>query len=413
MNKTKENNKRNYNYEYDIGDKIGKLTIIEKTRKRYGKNNRSFKAYKYHCDNCGNEDIIIESNLKKGISCNVCCSHGNRKVKVGVNSILDTHPHLIDLGVSVEDAKKYSAHTHQKINVMCPICNTIVRNKNIAVITRDLSIGCPNCSDGKSYGEKFIFNLLQELKEEFQTEVSFEWCEFYNEIKKRKQRGIYDFVLKNKKLIIEIDGGFHRRDNNMNGISKKEALLIDSKKDSLALKNGYDIVRIEYKDDKYLIDETMLKSKLKPYLDLENIDFKKIKMKSMKSLVVLICNIWSEHKGELSANKIASMTKIDRSTVIKYLKKGNEIDLCKPIYDSKLEIIKSGKMTSKTVKVEKDDKLIGIYKNHDEMHKFFLDNFKVELKREFVRRVCLGYRKTYKGFTFKYVKNEGEDFKYE
>lgn len=44
---------------------------------------------------------------------------------------------------------------------------------------------------------------------------------------------------------------------------------------------------------------------------------------------------------------------------------------------------------------------------------FFLDNFKVELKREFVRRVCLGYRKTYKGFTFKYVKNEGEDFKYE
>lgn len=403
MKKTKESNKRNYDYQYDIGDKVGKITIIEKTRKIYGKNNRSFKAYKYHCDNCGNEDIIIESNLKKGVRCNVCCSHGNRKVKVGVNSILDTHPHLIDLGISIEDAKKYSAHTHKKIDVVCPICNTLIKGKTISVITRDLNIGCPKCSDGKSYGEKFMFNLLQELKEDFQTEVSFEWCEFYNEIKKKKQRGIYDFVIENKKLIIEIDGGFHRRNNTMNGISKKESLLIDSHKDFLALQNGYNIIRIEYKDNKYLIDENNLKYKLKKFLDLKNVDFKKIKAKSINSLVYLICDIWNEHKGNLSTNKIGTITKLDRSTVIKYLKKGNEIGLCNPIYDAKLETIKSGQTTVKTVRVEKDGKFIGIYKNHDEMYEFFKKNFNVELKRVFVRRVCLGYRNKYKGFSFKYV----------
>ena len=136
------------------------LTIINREyriKERKDGSKLKDKWYKYRCNKCGNEDWIVEYNLLKGNSCNVCRCY-NSKPKLGFNTIYDTDKWMINLGVSEEDAKKYTSKSGQKIKVKCPNCG---KEKEIVIskIYDRKSIGC-TCSDGTSYPEKFIISLL-------------------------------------------------------------------------------------------------------------------------------------------------------------------------------------------------------------------------------------------------------------
>ena len=61
----------------------------------------------------------------------------------------------------------------------------------------DECVGCPICSDGKSYPEKFIASYLRQIGEPFITEYSAKWS--------NDRR--YDFYLPNMNMFIEVDGG--------------------------------------------------------------------------------------------------------------------------------------------------------------------------------------------------------------
>lgn len=75
-------------YKYNIGDVITSnnrnLTIIDREIREFERkhrvNNKPFlqrvKYYKYHCNDCGNEDWKSEDNLgdnNRSTGCNVCC----------------------------------------------------------------------------------------------------------------------------------------------------------------------------------------------------------------------------------------------------------------------------------------------------------------------------------------------------
>ena len=87
------------------------LTIIDREY-RIDKSGIRRKWYKYHCNIDGNEDWIEESNLLGGQGCNVC---SGKKALLGVNTIWDKARWMCDLGVSEEDAKKYTIDSHYKI----------------------------------------------------------------------------------------------------------------------------------------------------------------------------------------------------------------------------------------------------------------------------------------------------------
>ena len=108
-------------FKINIGDKIKdnkrNLKIIDRKYNCVKCNNRikNLKLYKYHCYKCGNEDWIEESNILRSCGCNVCCTP-SKKVLKGYNDIVTTDPWMMDLGMSIEDAKIYTHASAKKNN---------------------------------------------------------------------------------------------------------------------------------------------------------------------------------------------------------------------------------------------------------------------------------------------------------
>ena len=137
---------------------------------------------------------------------------------------------MCDLGVSEEDAKKYSPQSDKNVTVTCPNCG---RRKEIRLdkIYNRKTIAC-QCSDGTSYPEKFIISLLEQFNINYIKEYNPEWI-------KPKRYDFY-FELNNKKYIVETHGKQHYGSSEFMS-SLEEEQQNDKYKKELALNNGIDI----------------------------------------------------------------------------------------------------------------------------------------------------------------------------
>ena len=108
-------------YKYNIGDVITSnnrnLQIIDReireVERRHRADNKPFKQrlkfYKYHCNNCGNEDWIKECYLddtKYFTGCNVCCKTAEKVLK-GVNDVATTAPWMVPYFVNPIGCQSY------------------------------------------------------------------------------------------------------------------------------------------------------------------------------------------------------------------------------------------------------------------------------------------------------------------
>ena len=264
------------------------LIIINREKRKY--RNQYKKWYKYKCNKCGwDKGWIEESSLLNGNGC-ACCS-GNVIVE-GINDIPTTAPWMVKyFQGGYNEAKKYTSNSGKKIIPICPDCGRVYSKKiAIANINLNKGFGC-SCKDTKSKISKYMTCLLIQLENKnnfnnFEIEKRFDWCIYFNPYKNKNCFGIYDFVIEKLKLIIETDGGFHRQDNSMNGQTKEESQYIDKSKDYVALKNGYEVVRISDVGD---FKENIINSKLNEIFDLSNIDWTLCKEYSMKNIYKEIC----------------------------------------------------------------------------------------------------------------------------
>ena len=315
--------KYKYNVNNVVKTKLSKLKILEQIR--IGKNNN--KGYRYKCLNCGNEDTILEYQLKNGSGCNVCYNSHTKTLK-GYNDMWTTNPELAKLLVDPNDGYKYSEYSNQKIDWNCPICGTTIKNKPIDKInTRGLS--CPKCGDGFSYPEKIMYQILQNLNIKFEYQYKPDWCIY--KLNNKNKTGRYDFYfeLNNQKYIIEMDGGLGHgyNDNKMNGQSKEESKLIDDIKDRLANEHNIKVIRIDCKKSELeYIKKHIIDSELNNLFDLSNIDWLECEKFACSSLVKKICDLWNS--GIHDSKKIRQITKLSKSTINKYLKKGTKIGWC-------------------------------------------------------------------------------------
>ncbi|NFH40720.1 winged helix-turn-helix domain-containing protein [Clostridium sporogenes] len=375
------------------------LVIIDKEYRQKRNNNgklNNWRWYKYKCNKCGCEDWKVENGLLKGDGCSICCRSGKKKVVLGINTIWDTDRWMCNLGVSEEDAKKYTRGSMKKIKVKCPNCN---RTKKITInkISCYHSIFC-KCSDTISYPNKFMFNLLEQLNIKFKTEYSPKWI--------NPKRYDFNFELSNKKYIVEMDGEFHTRDNTMNGQTAEDSKKIDKFKDLKAKENGIEIIRIDCKESKLeYIKENILNSKLNKVFNFECVNWRECDEFGSSSLVRKVCELKRDNP-DMSTIEISENIKLSRTTVTRYLKRGLKIwDWF--IYNPKEEMIKSntenGKKGGRKTEIFKDNTSLGVFKSCAELSRKSKMLFGVELKYGSISRVCQGNQKQYKNYTFKYI----------
>ena len=306
-------------YRYNIGDvienKFSKIKILEKNRLN-NSNNTSSKSYKYKCLKCNNEDVLRENDIIIGHGCNVCCIP-SKKILIGYNDLWALAPKIAKLLKYPEDGYKITCSSAKSSIFVCPDCGYEKNFRMYSIFS--LGFSCSRCGDGKSYPEKFAFNLLEQLGLNFTPEYNPDWI-------KPKRYDFY-FELNNKGYIFETDGGWHKKDNKMNGQTAEESKAIDDYKDMKAKENGIEVIRIDCeKSDLDYIKNNILTSQLNELFDLSNIDWLKCHEFALSTMVKEVCDYWNN--GIRSTKEIKFITKLGDNTIIRYLKKGAKIGWC-------------------------------------------------------------------------------------
>lgn len=293
---------------------------------KHGKSNVNEKWYKYTCNKCGwTEAWSEERNLLVGRNGCGCCK--GLTVVEGINDIPTTAPWMVKyFQGGYDEAKMYTCQSNKKITPICPDCGR-VKDKPISVnnIFNSKSISC-SCSDKKSYPEKFMFLMLEQIKIKFEKEKIFKWCE-----DKR-----YDFYFKynNEDYIIETHGkqhykgGFERIKSNRNVKTLEEEQTNDKYKKELAIDNGikeknYIVIDCS-KSELEFIKQNILDSRLGEVFDLSIIDWLKCEEFALSNLVKKICEIKRDNPY-MTSKDIGNIFKVNNNTISSYLKKGSKI----------------------------------------------------------------------------------------
>ncbi len=268
------------------------------------KNNSDGKDY---CKSCAN-------NQKREID-NVSLQE-NKKLK-------NTHPHIALLLKDKSMGEKLSYGSNKKVEFSCDRCNHPFKRVLANVVRHGFS--CPRCSDGLSYPEKFMMNLLSQLDFEFESQKLFKWSN-----NKR-----YDIYIPSLKCIIEVHGEQHYKGNfkSYGGRTKEDEVNNDKVKENLATNNGikhYIAINCS-KSELNFIKNNILKSKLNELLMLSDVNWIDCHQFALNSLVKVCCDFWNN--GLNNTLEIGKELKIARSTVSKYLKLGAELGWCE--YDAK------------------------------------------------------------------------------
>jgi DNA-directed RNA polymerase subunit RPC12/RpoP len=305
---------------HEVGDilnvKSGKIEIIKQRKVNMG--NEMIRGYDYKCLNCGHLNHISEGHLKGKLGCPVCMG---QKIKVGLNDMWTTNPELAKLLFNPDDGYKFMQSSNLKLDWKCSECGNIIKNRQVSQIKLQ-GLSCPKCSDGISYPEKFMFNLLCQLNCEFSSQEIFNWS------KNRR----YDFYVPTLNCIIETHGiqhyggGFHT----YGGRSLEEEQENDKLKKELAIENGiahdHYIVIDCRKSELEWIKNNILKSKLIKHFDFNKINWLKCHEFACSSLVKIACDLWTS--GIHSTTLIGKQINLERGAVRRYLKQGVELGWC-------------------------------------------------------------------------------------
>lgn len=332
-------------YKYQIGDiintKNGQIKILQQIRM----NHDHCKGYVYQCLKDGYIGNIDEYGLIDGVGCPVCYNH---KIIKGINDMWTTAPETAKLLANPEDGYKYTRQSNKRTDFRCPVCGNIIKNKVISSIDSS-GLSCPSCSDGISYPEKFMYNLLNQLNIDFVYQKKFDWCKY--KFKDIIKTGRYDFYIPSKHLIIEMDGGYGHGNKNIQELTKEESKYIDNEKDSLARQHNIEPIRIDcyYEQQHNLtkcdyIKHNILNSNISKIFNITTINWISIDATSQISLVKTVCDYKNNHSN-MTTSEIGKVFKLRSGTISIYLKRGNKYGWC--IYDAKEESKRIGKMNGK------------------------------------------------------------------
>lgn len=243
--------------------------------------------------------------------CPVC---SGLKVNIGVNDMWTTNPQLASLLANPEDGYKYTQCSDKKVWWKCPCCGEFLF-KNISNVNKK-GLSCNKCSDGISFPNRFMYNILTTLEVLFESEYIIDGANYR-----------YDFYIPKYNLIIEMQGRQHYDGWNSKRKTKEEIQQNDIDKRNYALKNGItQYLEIDCREaNKNYIKKSILNSELVDYFDFKEFDWDKCCIDSVKSFVGVSANYYNDG---LTSTQIAEKLGFATCTIIRWLKIATELNLC-------------------------------------------------------------------------------------
>lgn len=234
--------------------------------------------------------------------------------------------------VNENDAHNNVLYSGNYADFKCPNCGEVYKHKKIRDVYQS-GFSCKSCSDGISYPNKFIYNLLKQIENQLDfliSEYTPEWGVFYFKNTKRKSRYDIYFGINGKQYIVEMDGGLGHGNKTFGNITSRDSLYIDEMKDKLAIEHNIQIIRIDcfydHINNRYEYIKNNIKSSyLNKIININILDFYDANLKSYNSKVKLAADLWN--KG-LTESQISKELNCWISTVNTYLHRANEIGLC-------------------------------------------------------------------------------------
>lgn len=336
---------------------------------------------------CGHEwDATVASRAGLMTTCPYCT---NQKVLKGFNDMWTTNPELAKMLLNPEDGFKYTHWSGQKIDWKCATCSNNINNKRISD-TNSKGVICPRCSDGISFPERFMYELLKEKSIEFVYDRKQKWSKTLR----------YDFYIPSLSTIIEVHGKQHYEEGFecYGGRTLQEEQENDRYKYELAMENGiskYVIIDAQESTVSH-ISKSINESVLTDIIG-ESIDFNEIGKKASKSMVKVACDIWN--LGTSTILGIAEKMGLDSSTIRIYLKRGVEIGWCD--YCPKEAMRENGVSAAKSrrrpiIQLDEYFKFIHEWNSATEAGK------SLKIPRGNIPFACTGKRHTVSGFTWMY-----------
>lgn len=275
----------------------------------------------FYCSN-GHRWQARPNDILRDCGCPYCSGH---KIVVGENSLWDTRPDIAALLKNPEDGYRYTAGSDHVVEFVCPICGT-AHKKTIGNVCRR-GFYCNACSDKVSYPQKFARALLKQLPvTHTQYEYDPEWIKPYRFDCYFKYLGV-DFLL-------ELDGHFHSSRSFGNTDQGNKTLKRDLIKNYLALKQGFQIIRIDCKYDMSerfnYVKNKILNSELNELFDLSNIDWIECDKQGQEKLVPKVAELYNQG---LCIAEISNIVDYGRRTIGRWLKQAKNVGLCN--YDVK------------------------------------------------------------------------------
>lgn len=322
--------------------KINEIKAFLKTNPQYylDDNNIEISDIKTDCkyhfkSDCGHDFVSrpcdVISNWK--IGCPIC---SNNIVKVGVNDFNTVHNDLTRYLYDYNDGFKYTSNSKSVVKFKCPHCGFVWEQSIYNFVKRKNK--CKNCCISRSYPERFLSFLLDELCVIYESEVLFEWSD-----NKR-----YDFYLPEYNIIIEVHGRQHY--NDIYRFSKSKRRLIDEEindkyKEELAKKNGineYIIIDASQSDFNWI--KTKICESLLPTILMfspKDIDWSNCDMCATDNSIFDVCD---DYNNCISIRELVEKYKKSYNTIVNYLNIGNRFGWCNydAKYNSKQAAFKNG-----------------------------------------------------------------------
>lgn len=280
----------------------------------------SAKKIWFNCDKCQDTYPMNLNKKVQGRGCSICSGYYVTKK----NSFGGLYPEIAKEWHPTKNEKltpyDFSRRSGKKVWWKCRECSSDYE------MTIDKRVGekgetnaCKVCSSNLSFGEKVIYELLDSNEIDFQREVKFKWSE----------NKIYDFYIKELNCIIEVHGEQHYNGSfsRLGGRTLQQEIENDLIKCELACKNGiinYITIKCENLDlskfKKEIINSGLLKKLNLSDGVLDNIS--KLKLKNLTT------ETWNLYNHKFDIITISKKLKIHKTTVIKYLKLGSELNKC-------------------------------------------------------------------------------------
>ena len=233
---------------------------------------------------------------------------------------------------------------------------------------------CPKCNDIISYPNKLMQTLLEQLEIEFISEYSPNW------IKPKR----YDFYIPSMNLIIEMDGGWHFKDNNMSGQTIEKSKELDNYKDIKAINNGLNIIRIDCRiSELEYIKSKIIKSELSKLFELNKIKWDGCSRHLLFNTINKLFELYDEGK---TPNEISDITGISVCTIRKHLK-NNPNYLGNRVLQKQVRCTETG----------------DIFNSIAECSILSEEKFGVKISDSGISRVCNKKRKTCHKFHFEFI----------